>query len=42
LPISITSWFGISPYVAYSYQWMDIVGTDENTWWAGVSANFSF
>jgi len=42
LPFQITSWFGVSPYVAYSYQWQDLVGTDENTWWAGVSANFSF
>ena len=42
LPIQITSWFGVSPYVAYSYQWQDLVGTDANTWWAGVSANFSF
>ena len=42
LPISLTSWFGISPYVAYSYQWQDLYNTDENTWWAGVSANFSF
>jgi hypothetical protein len=49
LPIQFTSWFGISPYVAYSYQWQQLpsFGADQaataiNTWWAGVSANFSF
>jgi len=42
LPIQITDWFGVSGYVAYSYQWQDLAGTDENTWWAGASANFSF
>ncbi|MEX1044817.1 MAG: hypothetical protein WEC73_01705 [Chthoniobacterales bacterium] len=42
VPIQITEWFGIAGYVAYSYQWQDLVGTDENTWWAGASANFSF
>ena len=42
IPLQITDWFKISPYVAYSYQWEDLVGTDANTWWAGVSANFSF
>ena len=42
MPVQITDWFKISGYVAYSYQWADLVGTDENTWWAGASANFSF
>jgi len=42
LPIQFTSWFGLSPYVAYSYQWQQLAGTAVNTWWAGVSANFSF
>lgn len=42
MPVQITDWFKISGYVAYSYQWADLVGTDENTWWAGVSANFTF
>jgi hypothetical protein len=49
LPIQFTSWFGISPYVAYSYQWQQLPSfganqgaTAINTWWAGVSANFSF
>jgi len=42
VPIQITDWFGIAGYVAYSYQWQDLAGTDENTWWAGASANFSF
>jgi hypothetical protein len=42
LPIQFTSWFGISPYVAYSYQWQNLVGTDANTWWCGISANFSY
>ncbi len=42
LPIQITSWFSVSGYVAYSYQWQDLVNTDANTWWAGASASFSF
>jgi len=42
VPVQITDWFSISGYVAYSYQWEDLVGTDENTWWAGASASFSF
>jgi len=42
MPVALTSWFTVSPYVAYSYQWQDLVGTDTNTWWAGVSASFSF
>jgi hypothetical protein len=50
LPIQFTSWFGVSPYIAYSYQWQQLpagagTGTGAtaiNTWWAGVSANFSF
>jgi hypothetical protein len=49
LPIQFTSWFGVSPYVAYSYQWQNIQSfgdgqsvTDVNTWWCGISANFSF
>jgi hypothetical protein len=52
LPIQFTSWFSVAPYIAYSYQWQNLgagagTGTDPaltaiNTWWAGVSANFSF
>ena len=49
LPIQFTSWFSVSPYVAYSYQWANLPSfgsdqatTDVNTWWCGVSANFSF
>jgi len=47
LPIQFTSWFGVSPYIAYSYQWQNLgypgVGqTAVNTWWGGISANFSF
>ena len=42
LPVQITEWFGISGYVAYSYQWQDLYNTDPNTVWAGASANFSF
>ncbi len=42
LPIQITENFSVSGYVAYSYQWMDLIGTDENTFWAGASAGFSF
>ena len=42
VPVQITSWFGVSGYVAYSYQWLDLYGTDPNTVWAGVAANFSF
>ncbi len=49
LPIQFTSWFGISPYIAYSYQWQQLpsfgagqAATAINTWWAGISANLSF
>jgi hypothetical protein len=49
LPIQFTSWFGISPYIAYSYQWQNIQAfgtgqnvTDANTWWCGISANISY
>jgi hypothetical protein len=50
LPIQFTSWFSISPYIAYSYQWQQLVagagtGTGQtavNTWWGGISANFSY
>ena len=42
VPIQITDWFSVSGYVAYSHQWEDLIATDENTWWAGASATFSF
>jgi hypothetical protein len=50
LPIQFTSWFSVSPYIAYSYQWQTLgagagTGTGRtavNTWWAGISANFSY
>jgi len=50
LPIQFTSWFSVSPYIAYSYQWQDLyagagTGTGQtavNTFWGGISANFSF
>ena len=54
MPIQFTSWFSVSPYVAYSYQWQQLtsfgdtpagfppLSTAVNTWWAGISANFSF
>jgi hypothetical protein len=54
MPVQFTSWFNITPYLAYSYQWQNLgtlggvdsgTGTGRtavNTWWAGVSANFSF
>lgn len=50
LPIQFTSWFSVSPYLAYSYQWQNLpaglgTGTGKtaiNTWWAGISANFSY
>jgi len=50
LPVQFTSWFNITPYIAYSYQWQtlgagDGTGTGRtavNTWWAGISANFSY
>lgn len=49
IPVSITSWFTISPYVAYSYQWQNLPSynrdsafTAANTWWTGVTARFSF
>jgi hypothetical protein len=50
LPIQFTSWFAVTPYIAYSYQWQSLGAgsgtgtgyTAANTWWGGVSANFSF
>jgi hypothetical protein len=62
MPIQLTSWFSISPYIAYSWQWQNLAGgggtgpngnggpfapggvrtTAVNTWWGGISANFSF
>lgn len=50
LPIQFTSWFSISPYIAYSYQWQQLVAgagtgtgaTAINTWWGGISANISY
>lgn len=50
LPIQFTSWFGISPYIAYSYQWQQLAAgagtgtgaTAVNTFWGGISANFSY
>jgi hypothetical protein len=50
MPIQFTSWFGVSPYIAYSYQWQNMgsglgTGTGRtavNTFWGGISANFSF
>lgn len=49
IPVAFTSWLSVTPYVAYSYQWQDLPTynayspfTAENTWWAGVRADFSF
>ena len=49
VPVALTSWFTVSPYVAYSYQWQNLPTFNEfspftakNTWWAGVKASFSF
>lgn len=47
LPVQFTSWFSVSPYVAYSWTWQNLQSpfggaTDVNTWWAGVSANFTY
>ena len=50
LPIQFTSWFSVSPYIAYSYQWQNLTSglgtgtgrTAVNTWWVGISANFSY
>ena len=50
LPIQFSSWFSVSPYIAYSYQWQNLpagIGTGTgmtavNTFWGGISANFSY
>ena len=50
LPVQFTSWFSVSPYLAYSYQMRNLPAgggsgtglTAINTWWAGISANFSY
>ena len=49
LPVQFTSWFSVSPYIAYSYQWANLQSfgssqatTDVNTWWCGISASISY
>jgi len=42
VPIKINDVIGIYGYVAYSYQWNDLVGTRPSTFWGGGSVNFSF
>lgn len=46
LPIQLTSWLSVSPYVAYSSQWSGLyierTLTAYNTFWGGISANVSF
>jgi hypothetical protein len=47
LPIQFTSWFSVSPYVAYSWTWQNLQSpfggnTGVNTWWGGISANFTY
>ena len=52
MPIQFTSWFSVSPYIAYSYQWQNLPAgagtggggftTAVNTFWGGISANFSY
>ena len=42
LPIAVSKAISVAPYVAYSYQWVDLAGTERNTWWGGVAVNFSF
>ena len=50
LPIQFTSWFSVSPYIAYSWSWQNLASpfnpavmpTSPSTWWGGISANFAF
>jgi hypothetical protein len=49
LPIQFTSWFSVSPYVAYSWTWQNlaspfggVAATSPSTWWGGISANFTY
>lgn len=42
LPIAVSENITIAPYGAYSYQWQDLAGTKENTFWGGGSVTFSF
>jgi len=42
LPVTVTENISFSPYVAYSYQWQDLVGTEPSTFWGGGSVSFSF
>lgn len=49
LPIQFTSWFSVSPYVAYSWTWQNlaspfggVAATSPSTWWGGISANISY
>ena len=50
MPVALTSWLTVSPYIAYSYQWQQLaagagtgtLATAVNTWWAGISASISY
>jgi len=42
LPIALSENITVAPYGAYSYQWNDLVGTKENTFWGGGSVTFAF
>lgn len=42
VPLKINDVISLYGYVAYSYQWNDLIGTRPNTFWGGGSVNFSF
>jgi hypothetical protein len=42
LPIALTSSIEVAPYAAYSYSFVDLVGTRRDTFWGGLSVTFSF
>ncbi len=43
MPVQITDYFSVAGYIAYSHAIENNFGTtDANTFWGGVSANFSF
>lgn len=42
LPIQVTENITVSGYVAYSYQWQNLVSTQPSTVWSGASISFGF
>lgn len=42
LPIALGPRISVSPYVAYSHTWVQLIGTRRDTFWGGVAVEISF